>query len=129
MRLSPALIALLLAVSAITACGDDDDSTEAERRGVGAGCVDDADCTEEDQRCLPFKGGYCGLSGCETAADCPSGSACVAHDDGETYCFLVCREKPQCNDFRPVDFQSNCSSNVTFTDTPIGDLKACVPPS
>jgi hypothetical protein len=119
----------LLVSLAIAGCGDDDGASEAERRGIGAGCVSDDECSEAGQRCLTFKGGYCGLSDCTTNEDCPSGSACVAHDDGDTYCFLVCRDKPECNDHRPLESQSNCSSNITFTDASTAGVKACVPPS
>jgi hypothetical protein len=77
---------------------------------------------------LPFKGGYCGLKGCEADADCPAGSGCVAHDDGENYCFLLCTEKPQCNYTRPPDIESNCVSNIDFVDGQKSS-KACVPPS
>ena len=59
---------------------------------------------------------------------CPAGSACVAHDDGKTYCFLICTDKPQCNLFRAVEVEANCSSSVTFIEGKT-DVKACVPPS
>lgn len=122
------LLAIVLSIfSSISACGDDDDGSEAQRRGVGSACAEDAECPEDGQRCLPFKGGYCGLSGCASNLDCPAGSACVAHDDGESYCFLICAEKAQCNAYRPLDAEANCSANITFTD---GNAhKACVPPS
>src|SRR5688500_19847149 len=78
--------------------------------------------------CLSFKGGYCGLRGCTGTADCPAGSACVAHSDGQNYCFLICLEKVDCNATRPVDIESNCSSNITFVVGERGK-KACAPPS
>src|SRR5690606_10334230 len=115
------------AVSAIVACGDDDDDggTEADRIGIGAACDDNTDCLE-GQICLPFKGGYCGLMncvgdevlGCDDAAAgtcCPEGSKCVKHDDGVNYCFRECDDKAtDCNRNRPVELESNCSANVTF---------------
>jgi hypothetical protein len=80
------------------------------------------------QTCLAFKGGYCGVAGCGgDAGACPQGSACVLHTDGQTYCFLICTDKPQCNLYRPLEVESNCSSNVTFVDSVMA--KACVPPS
>jgi hypothetical protein len=110
---------------ALVGCGDG--GSEAQRRGVGGACAVDGDC-KEGLTCLAFKGGYCGLAQCENDAGCPAGSACVAHTDGMNYCFLVCADKPQCNLFRAVDVEANCSSSVTFVDDNL-DVKACVPPS
>lgn len=124
-------LALTLALFAATACGDDDDDggSQAQRMGVGAACDSADDCPPELMLdCLPFKGGYCGLEGCTTDAECPQGSACVEHDDGNNYCFLVCVDKPECNWTRPVDAESNCSSNITFADGHKA-VKACVPPT
>jgi hypothetical protein len=116
-------------------CGDDDSGfgatlSPAQRTGVGAACQKDADCAQNPValECLDFKGGYCGFRGCTQATDCPPGSACVAHEDGENYCFLVCVEKVDCNPTRPVDIESNCSSNISFVAGDRGK-KACVPPS
>lgn len=102
--------------------------SEAQRRGVGAACTKDADCTEIGQTCLAFKGGYCGLANCVNDAGCPSGSACVAHTDGKNYCFLICTDKASCNIYRSVDVEANCSSSVAFIDATL-NRKACVPPS
>ncbi|MBI2390116.1 MAG: hypothetical protein HYV09_11060 [Deltaproteobacteria bacterium] len=123
----PAFFLAVVSVS-VAACGDDSSGSEAQRRGVGAACTSNADCVEAGQTCLGFKGGYCGVQGCSKAGDCPGGSACVAHTDGKNYCFLICNDKPQCNTFRPVDVEANCSSSVTFVDGTKG-AKACVPPS
>lgn len=108
----------------LPACGD---GSEAERRGVGAECSTNDDCTEAGQQCLAFKGGYCGVRDCVEDTDCPSGSLCVTHDDGVNYCFLVCADKPDCNRNRSADHESNCSSNIVYADQ--GSGKACVPPS
>ncbi|HEX2881404.1 MAG TPA: hypothetical protein VHO25_17870 [Polyangiaceae bacterium] len=127
---------------ALTACGDDDDDrpgTDAQQHGVGAECTQDEHCLQEgilsaDGGNMPldclttFKGGYCGLQNCGGDADCPQGSACVAHDDGENYCFLICANKPECNLYRSLENESNCSSNADFVDGTQG-RKACVPPS
>jgi hypothetical protein len=130
-----ATVSLTLSVAALSqeACGGDDNDaglSEAQRHGVGAACTADVDCFVGDTHlvCLPFKGGYCGHEGCQGSADCPPGSACVTHDDGNNYCFLLCTDKPQCNITRPVEIEANCSSNITFADT-TKDSKACVPPS
>jgi hypothetical protein len=122
------LASVVFVLGSVNGCGDDDDENEARRRGVGAECVGDEDCKEPGQTCLAFKGGYCGVSDCTSDAECPAGSACVAHDDGETYCFLVCVDKAECNFHRSPESESNCSSNITFTDA-VQARKACVPPS
>jgi hypothetical protein len=95
---------------------------------VGAACAADTDCTQPGLTCLAFKGGYCGLASCVNDAGCPSGSACVMHTDGNNYCFLICTDKSQCNQYRAADVEANCSSNVTFVDATL-TVKACVPPS
>ncbi len=118
--LVPSLFGLLLVSS--VACGDD-----ADDFGVGAECSTNDDCLD-DQTCLSFKGGYCGIADCTTDADCPELSACVAHDDGTNYCFRVCDNKDECNANRSADNEANCSSSITFTDNE-NAKKACVPPS
>lgn len=122
MKTTIAVFALLA-----VACGG------ANKLGVGAACKADTDCGS-NQRCLTqFKGGYCGLSGCAANADCPSGSSCVRESvttDGgtttQTFCFLICATKPDCNSNRTVDNEANCSSSAVFVD---GGSKACIPPS
>ncbi len=120
---------LMLALAA-GACDDGEDlGTEADRYGVGAECSDDTQCGNIGLRCLDdFKGGYCGLKGCTRDAECPEGSACVAHETGETYCFRICIDKAECNLNRTLDDASNCSANVIFVE-PGKTVKACVPPS
>ena len=100
----------------------------AQQAGVGRECAANEDCGE-NQQCLSFKGGYCGLEDCDTDADCPSGSACVIQDDDERYCFLLCGDKPECNAGRSADAESNCSANVEFAEGQDEGVKACVPPS
>jgi hypothetical protein len=121
---------LVVCASLVGACGGEASAggNEAQRRGVGAACSRNEDCSETGQTCLPFKGGYCGVQGCTTAAGCPVGSACVTHSDGKNYCFLTCTEKPQCNLSRPADVEASCTSSVTFADG-TKSSKACVPPS
>lgn len=127
-----AFLCVTLLMSALVACDDDDEGglSPAQQHGVGAACTQDSDCYINDTAlsCLSFKGGYCGLEGCQGDADCPLGSACVAHDDGVNYCFLICADKPECNYTRPVDIEANCSSNIDFIDGKQGS-KACVPPT
>ena len=119
------LLLFVILVVHMSACGGG--GTEAQRRGVGGACAVDMDC-KEGLTCLAFKGGYCGLAECQNDAACPAGSACVAHTDGKNYCFLICTDKPQCNLFRAVEVEANCSSSVTFVEGKL-DVKACVPPS
>ena len=128
--LAPTVLVLLGSLLGFLSCGDDD-SSEAIRRGVGSECMTSSDCTEQGQVCLAqFKGGYCGIEGCQDDGDCPQGSVCVDYTaiDGNSYCFLVCTDKPQCNQNRSEENEANCSSSVTFVE-PHPGLKACVPPS
>lgn len=131
-RIATAAATLFTVALSLQACGDPDHPrlTEAQRHGVGAACSADTDCFVGDEPlvCLPFKGGYCGLEGCQANDDCPAGSGCVAHDDGSNYCFLLCTDKPQCNYTRSVEDESNCVSNITFASD-AKNSKACVPPS
>jgi hypothetical protein len=124
------LVVLAFALADFWGCGGNDDGgggTEADYHGVGAACASNDDCFETGQSCLPFKGGYCGIENCTADADCPGGSRCVTLN-GTNYCFLVCVDKIDCNRNRPVDFESNCSSNIVYVDGKKGD-KACIPPS
>jgi hypothetical protein len=128
-------IMLCAMAMAILGCGDDDDDgTEADRLGVGAECATTRECLREGDgginlTCLDqFKGGYCGLEGCASNDDCPERSLCVAHEDGNRYCFRSCTNKPECNVNRSESNESNCSSNVDLVDTSKAG-KACVPPS
>ena len=112
--------------------------SSAQQLGVGSACKQDTDCGN-NQKCLTqFKGGYCGLSGCTKDTDCPSDSACVSEVAGtadggmstQTFCFLICSDKPGCNAHRTVDNESNCSGSAVFVDSDGGTgRKACVPPS
>jgi hypothetical protein len=124
----------ITAALSVASCGDDDDEiTAAERLGVGRQCATNDDCPEDEETgerlsCLTtFKGGYCGRTPCSGEQDCPFGSACVTHE-GANYCFLICGDKPDCNRFRDLDEEANCSSNVTLVGT-TGNPKTCVPPS
>jgi len=132
------VVAGLMLLGAVAGCGGDD-SSEADRIGVGAECTVDPSAdppstcpvVEMDIQldCLTqFKGGYCGLEGCTGDVDCPEGSACVTHDDGNNYCFRVCQDKPDCNHNRSVENESNCVGSITFVDDR-NERKACEPPS
>jgi hypothetical protein len=132
------VMACVMVAGVAAGCGDD--ATEADRIGVGAECTVDPSAdppstcpvVQKDEmdiqlECLPFKGGYCGIEGCEGDAACPEGSACVTHDDGKNYCFRECTVKPDCNRNRPT-CEANCVGSVTFVDLR-NERKACEPPS
>lgn len=137
--MKPIACFLALALSCV-ACGDDD-ANHADTIGIAATCATTSECPRVPSHsadggvvqlvCLTqFKGGYCGLPDCTTSADCPNQSICVLHDDGNTYCFRECLDKPECNANRPVDDEANCSSSFDFNE-PMDDMgqKACIPPS
>ena len=125
MRTSLAILATF-AVILGTSCSDD--STEADKLGIGAACATTDDCADNQECLTQFKGGYCGFVDCKSDANCPQASACVAHDDGERYCFRVCSDKAECNANRSADNEANCSASVTFVET-TNTGKACVPPT
>jgi len=122
------LTALLLA------CGGSD----ADSVGIASVCQEDEDCPEVDingeptqlQCITDFKGGYCSIPDCDSAADCPDGATCVLHTDQQTYCFRECEEKTECNANRPEEDEANCSASFDYAD-PEDDTgsKACIPPS
>ncbi|MDX2091385.1 MAG: hypothetical protein SFX73_26230 [Kofleriaceae bacterium] len=114
-----------LILALVASCGGDD----ADALGVGAQCTSSDDCDDgSTQMCLPFKGGYCGLTGCAHDTDCPADAACIAHDDGVNYCFRTCATKADCNANRDAENEANCSSTAVFVDGDAG-RKACTPPS
>ncbi len=123
----------VLCLCLLWSCGDDE-GTEADRLGVGAECTGDDDCLREGEdginlACLTqFKGGYCGLEDCSSNDECPEASTCVAHEDGNNYCFRTCADKAECNVNRDGDNEANCSSNVDYVDKDTTG-KSCVPPS
>ena len=120
------ILCAIVVIFSIFGCGND--STEAIRRGVGAECTANSECSETGQVCLTeFKGGYCGVSGCAHDVDCPAGSACVTDDNQTNYCFLICADKPDCNPHRTLDNESSCTSSLTFVDGTM-NRKVCRPP-
>ncbi len=123
------LTSLTLSIILLGACGSD--GTDADALGVGAECMASEECDESsEQACLgEFKGGYCGIKNCREDSDCPDASACVAHDDGNNYCFRTCVDKSECNENRSPDAEANCSSSVEFIEDQLEVSKACVPPS
>lgn len=112
-------------VMALTACGN-----PADRAGIGAQCAAEIDCPkvgDEQLKCLTgFKGGYCGLQGCASDADCVAGSACVKVS-GVNFCFRECVDKPECNVNRAPANESNCVGNAEHVGA--STAKVCVPPS
>lgn len=121
--------ALIVCVSTVlllaaAGCGDDD----ADALGVGATCAFGDECGEAQTCLVQFKGGYCGLTGCNANAACPEDAACVVHTDGKNYCFRTCFDKVDCNANRTAGLEANCSSSVDFISGK-KEGKACVPPS
>lgn len=122
-----------------TLLGCSSGGTEADRLGVAATCQSDSDCAlvtidgkETRLSCLTqFDAGYCALEDCDDKADCPEGATCVAHDDGNNYCFRECADKSECNANRPDDSEANCSSSFDYASPSdeVKGLKACIPPS
>jgi hypothetical protein len=115
--------ASLVLLLAAAGCGDDD----ADALGVGASCAFGDNCGAGQTCLLDFKGGYCGLEGCNANAACPENAACVTHN-GKDYCFRTCFDKVDCNANRPADQEANCSSSVTFISGK-KEGKVCLPPS
>ena len=123
--LTSLMTCLVATVVALAACGGSD----ADKKGVGAECKAAADCEAIAKTCLTgFKGGYCGPKDCKANSDCPSGSACVTHTDGTNYCFLVSKDKTECNNNRSAGNEANCSSSAILVESTKG-TKVCVPPS
>lgn len=128
----------MVATQALLGCSGDG-GTEADRLGVAAACSVTEDCPEVtiagepvQLDCLvQFKGGYCAIQGCASAADCPEGATCVAHGDGKNYCFRECNDKPECNANRSADVEANCSSSFDYASAAdeSSGKKACLPPS
>lgn len=135
-RLASLLLTSLLAI----ACGDDEQTVEADRVGIGGTCQTDQHCTDRvgnaaegyDLRCITsFAGGYCGIDRCGSSDDCPSGSGCARHDDGQAYCFRFCEDDAVCNADRTSEVAATCSSNVGFNGPEEAETNpsACIPPT
>jgi hypothetical protein len=116
---------LVMVMMSAVACGN-----AADRAGIGGQCAVETDCPkvgDKQLKCLTgFKGGYCGLDGCTSDADCVMGSACVKVA-ATNYCFRECTDKPECNVNRTVDIESNCVGNADHVGA--STAKVCVPPS
>lgn len=117
-------VLLILTIGFGAACG-----TDADALGIGAECAAAADCADDTFICITrFAGGYCGIDGCLSDADCPEASACVTDDGGTNYCARLCEDKVDCNANRTEEFEANCVGSITFVDAD-RDGKACEPPS
>lgn len=137
-------------IFSLVGCGqkeepDGNGDTQADRIGVAWDCQVDEDCPEVEilgaggggstvtvqLSCLTqFTDGYCAIQGCESTSDCPHGATCVAHTDGNNYCFRECAQKSECNANREGAREANCSSNFDYADSAdASNLKACIPPS
>lgn len=129
----------LLAGLLASACNADDDRSEAERVGLGGGCQVDANCTQRagdaaegyDLTCfVDFDGGLCGIDQCDSGADCPEGSACVLHDNGQNHCFRLCSSDDECNVNRNADVPASCTTNAQFLQNEgVEGDSVCIPPA
>lgn len=135
--LRPQNFALIPLLFVLSACGDDG-PTLADRLGVASECANTFDCPLSELgeeviqlSCLQgFQGGYCGIADCGDDRECPEGSICVAHHDGDNYCFRACDHKDECNFNRSPGSEANCSANFTWAVPSDNDgRKACIPPS
>lgn len=117
----------------LSSCSDD--APKVDQIGIGGQCTLKDDCNQEldSLDCITtFKGGYCGRQACANNSECPTGSVCV-NEEGVSYCFRTCAEKPECNANRDLDNEANCSGSFSLmesTDTmPSNQPKVCIPPS
>lgn len=132
------LLVVSLFAFGLAACGDGSGETLADELGVASECEQFSDCPvvllegEVMQlSCLrEYKGGYCGIADCGADRECPEGSICVAHTDGENYCFRACDHKSECNANRSPESEANCSANFEWAEPSEDDgRKACIPSS
>jgi hypothetical protein len=119
----------ILALGIVLAMGCGDAGKDLPPLSVGSECTASSECDQASgQTCLAgFKGGYCGIADCGSSHMCPEGSGCALYADGVGYCFRTCAVAADCNDFRSVGSEADCSESAPFLDD-IADLKACVPP-
>ena len=95
--------------------------------GVGAACVDDADC-DADLACITeLDGGYCGARDCVNDAGCPQGSLCVTRTSGTNVCLRPCLVESDCSFCRPEADAGTCTGAVTFVEPPPDGFTVCVP--
>lgn len=83
--------------------------------GVGASCVETADCAGDLECIDSYDGGYCGTAGCSTNAECPPDSLCVQDGDA-SYCARSCAAESDCTFCRHPDHPATCTSDVTYAE-------------
>ena len=131
------VIAAVMLLGAVAGCGGDD-STEADRIGVGAECTVDSSAdppstcpvVEMDIQldCLTqFKGGYCGLEGCTGDVTARRGRPASPMTTARTTASEFVRTSRIATN-RSVENESNCVGSITFVDDR-NERKACEPPS
>jgi hypothetical protein len=84
--------------------------------GLGASCVDDADCGGGLDCIDAFAGGYCGRADCAADADCPDGSVCAVLGDGATYCLRTCAAASDCSFCRGDETPPACTDQVELVE-------------
>lgn len=92
--------------------------------GVGASCATEADCEKGLECVTGVRGGYCGLAGCRSSADCPSDTACVRSGD-VTFCAKGCGADSDCSACR-YEGEMVCKDDVEFVGDD-GEGARCVP--
>jgi len=84
-------LALLLAITALAACGSDGVGNDGGF--VGGDCIDERDCEFRCQRGDEFPQGLCTVA-CNVDEDCPGGTFCI--DDEGGICMLGCDFPEDC---------------------------------
>jgi hypothetical protein len=92
--------------------------------GVGASCASTDECANGLDCVTGVRGGYCGLEGCASSADCPSDSACV-RAGGVSFCARACAADSDCSACR-FEGEMACRDDVTFVGDD-GSGARCVP--
>ena len=101
------VLGLALLATAIIAPGCNTDDVGPESRLVGGRCATNSDCIHRCVTGAEFPGGYCTVS-CTNSNNCPSGSACVASNEG--ICLATCQVVEHCKGYGP-DYQCDLLSS------------------
>ncbi|HWO17736.1 MAG TPA: hypothetical protein VNO30_03135 [Kofleriaceae bacterium] len=94
-------LVLVLAITALAACGPDEVGNEGTL--VGGACIDSRDCEFDCQRSGDYPQGTCTVP-CDFDEDCPSGTFCIDTEGG--VCLLGC------------DFPEDCRVGYTCKGRP-----------
>ena len=95
-------LALVLAITALAACGGDDVGNDGGL--VGGACFDSRDCEERCQLGGDYPQGLCTVS-CLDDRDCPDGTFCIDTEGG--ICMLGCDFPEDCRPGYNCEGRSN----------------------